>query len=117
MDRDPKLNTSNVTPELIDYIVQKIVAHVAPRMIVVFGSHAGGQPTSRSDLDLFVVQGNGQSNRQVRRMIDRLLFGRRFSLDIIVRRPEEVQANLDDGNPFYVHHIFGQGKVVYERML
>jgi len=36
-------------------------------------------------------------------------------VDIIVRKPEEVQANLDDNNPFYTHHIFGEGRVLYER--
>jgi predicted nucleotidyltransferase len=115
MERDPKLRTGNVTPELIEYIVGKIVTHVAPRTVIVFGSHASGQARPDSDLDLFVVQDNGQSNRAIRRIIDTLLYGRRFALDIIVRRPEEVEANLRDHNPFYVHHIFGKGRVVYER--
>ncbi|MBI3761745.1 MAG: nucleotidyltransferase domain-containing protein [Chloroflexi bacterium] len=115
MKRDPKLRTSIVTPDLIEYIVQKIVAHVAPRAVIVFGSHASGQAGPTSDLDLFVIQDNGQSNREIRRKIDLLLFGRRFAVDIIVRRPEEVEANLKDRNPFYVHHIFGRGKVVYDR--
>ena len=115
VERDPKLGTSVVTPELVEYIVRKIVAQVAPRTVIVFGSHASGQARPESDLDLFVVQDNGGSNREVRREIDLLLFGRRFGVDIIVRRPEEVEANLRDHNPFYVEHIFGQGRVMYER--
>lgn len=115
MERDPKLRTSIVTSELIEYIVQKIVARVAPRTVIVFGSHASGQAGPTSDLDLFVIQDTSQSNREIRRKIDLLLFGRRFAVDIIVRRPEEVEANLKDQNPFYVHHVFGRGKVVYDR--
>ena len=115
VERDPRLRTSVVTPELIEYIVRKIVTHVAPRTVIVFGSHASGQARPESDLDLFVVQDNGGSNRAVRRAIDLLLYGRRFGVDIIVRRPEEVEANLRDHNPFYVHHIFGKGRVMYER--
>ncbi len=115
VERDPKLRTSTVTPELIEYIVRKIVAHVAPRTVIVFGSHASGQAGPESDLDLFVIQDDGGSNREVRRAIDLLLFGRRFGVDIIVRRPAEVEANLRDRNPFYVHHVFGRGRVMYER--
>lgn len=88
---------------------------MAPRTVIVFGSHASGQAGSESDLDLFIIQDNGQSNRAVRRTIDMLLFGRRFAVDIIVRRPAEVEANLKDQNPLYVHHIFGRGRVMYER--
>jgi len=115
MERDPKLSTSHVTPELIQHITERIVASVQPRAVIVFGSHATQEATPESDLDLFVIQDVGRSNREVRREIDRLLFGRRFGLDIIVRRPEEVEANLKDHNPFYVHHIFGVGRVIYER--
>ena len=115
MKRDPRLSTSHVTPELIQYITERIVESVQPCAVIVFGSHATQEATPESDLDLFVIQDNGKSNRQVRRQIDQLLFGRRFALDIIVRRPEEVEANLRDNNPFYVQHIFGRGKVMYER--
>jgi hypothetical protein len=38
-----------------------------------------------------------------------------FTVDIIVRKPQEVEANLKDNNPFYVYHIFRDGKIVYDR--
>lgn len=113
--RDPRLQTDQITPTLLSYIVQKIVTHLAPEQIILFGSRARGVTDEESDLDLFIIQNSAASNREVRRQIDRLLLGRRFAVDIIVRKPEEVQRNLEDGNPFYTHHVFREGKVLYER--
>lgn len=112
---DERLNTETITPELIDYIVQKIVREVDPQKIILFGSQARGDARADSDLDLFVVQDKHPSNRQLRRRIDGLLWGRLFGVDLIVRTPEEVAMNFADHNPFYTHHIFKEGRVLYER--
>lgn len=112
---DVRLQTRRITPELVAYVVEVIVREVAPRQIIVFGSHARGAATEVSDLDLFVVNDSPRSNREVRRAIERLLVGRRFGLDLVVRRPEEVAWNMADGNPFYTAHVFGEGRVLYER--
>lgn len=113
--RDARLQTEQITPEIITYIVEKIVRSVAPERIVLFGSYARGEAREDSDLDMFVVQDSHESNRVIRRQIEALLWGRRFSLDLIVRRPEEVAWNMMDSNPFYTQHLFGEGKIVYER--
>jgi len=113
--QDPRLQTKQVTPELIAYVVEKIARGVAPRRIILFGSHARGEAAQMSDLDLFIVQDSGMSNREMRRQIEYLLWGRRFGVDLIVRRPEEVKRNVDDGNPFYTRHVLGEGRVLYER--
>ncbi|HET7091266.1 MAG TPA: nucleotidyltransferase domain-containing protein [Anaerolineae bacterium] len=112
---DTRLQTSQITPELVAYIVEKIVRSIAPQRIILFGSRARGAATDTSDLDLFIVQDSYTSNREVRRQIESLLWGRRFGVDLIVRRPEEVARNVADGNPFYTRHILGEGKVLYER--
>jgi predicted nucleotidyltransferase len=113
--QDPRLQTKQVTPELITYIVEKIVQGVAPQRIILFGSHARGEAASTSDLDLFIVQDSTMSNREMRRQIEFLLWGRRFGVDLIVRRPEEVEKNVADGNPFYTRHILREGRVLYEQ--
>jgi len=115
IELDPKLNTNQITPELIEYIVQKIVERFNPYKIILFGSQARGDASPDSDLDLFIAQSGSGSNRQLRRDLDMFLAGRHFPLDLIVRKPQEVELNLKDRNPFYIYHLFGEGKVLYER--
>jgi predicted nucleotidyltransferase len=112
--RDARLRTRQIT-ELIAYITDKIARGIAPQQIALFGSCARGEATDTSDLDLLVVQDSQASNRQVRREIERLLWGRHFGVDLIVQRPEEVARNVADGNPFYTRHILSEGRVLYER--
>ncbi len=115
IEQDERLNTRQVTSELITYIVEKIVREIAPQRIIMFGSRARGEARDDSDLDLFVIQDSQTANRQVRRRIERLLWGREFSVDLIVRTPEEVARNVEDHNPFYTRQILKEGRVLYER--
>jgi predicted nucleotidyltransferase len=115
LKRDGRLQTEQITAELIKYIVEKIVRVVSPKQIVLFGSYARGDAANDSDLDLFIIHDSHKSNREIRRQIETVLWGRRFALDLIVRHPQEVARNVTDGNPFYLHHLFGEGKILYER--
>ncbi|MFQ5645987.1 MAG: nucleotidyltransferase domain-containing protein [bacterium] len=115
LKKDSRLKTSFLTEDLLKFITDKIVSSVQPEKIILFGSYARGEANQDSDLDLLVVKESKQGNRTVRRKIDRLLTGRRFGIDIIVRKPKEIAENLRDGNPFYLHHIFKEGKLLYER--
>ncbi len=112
---DSRWGTCHVTPDLVAYVVEKMVRDVAPQRIILFGSRSRGQETETSDLDLLVIQDGGRSNRQVRRQIESLLCGRRFATDLIVATPEQVERNVADGNPFYTRHLLGEGKVLYDR--
>jgi predicted nucleotidyltransferase len=113
---DQALNTEKITPKLVQYIVDKIVREIQPIKIILFGSYARGDFSRDSDLDLFVVVENSEeSSRLLRRKIDALLWGRRFPIDLIVRNEKEVERNYRAKNPFYIHHIFKDGKVLYEK--
>lgn len=114
--QDPRLQTKKVTPEVIAYVVDKITRLRALQRVILFGSHARGEGVEGSDVDLLIVHDSPSSNREIRREIERMLWGRHFGIDLIVRRPEEVERNVADGNPFYTRHILGQGKVLYERV-
>ncbi len=112
---DKKLATSKITPQLIDYITKKIVKAIDPEKIILFGSYARGDYKKDSDLDLFIIKDGDHNSRMIRRKIDGLLWGREFSLDLFVRKTEEVEWNFRAKNPFYVYHIFKDGKVLYEK--
>ena len=113
-EMDPRLQTEDITPDLIDYIVEKIVRKIRPEKIILYGSYARGDYHEDSDLDLFIIKDSKEPSREIRRRIDRLLRGRRFAVDIRVRKPAEVELNFRAKNPFY-DHVFAQGKVVYEK--
>ncbi|MGD2159505.1 MAG: nucleotidyltransferase domain-containing protein [Anaerolineales bacterium] len=115
IELDHRLQTERVTPALLNYIVEKIVREIEPKQIILFGSRARGDDVDSSDIDLFIVQDRELSNRQVRRKIEHLLWGRLFGVDLIVRRPEDVERNLADRNPFYTQHIYSEGQILYER--
>jgi len=115
MSIDKKLNTEKITPHLIDYIVEKFVRELKTTKIILFGSYARGDFNLQRDLDLFIIKEGKESSRIVRRKIDALLCGRRFPVDLIVRKPEEVEWNFKAKNLFYLYHIFKDGKVLFEK--
>jgi predicted nucleotidyltransferase len=115
MKIDRRSQTEKITPELIDYIVEKIVQEIQPEKIILYGSYARGDFGKDSDLDLFIIKDSEESSRMIRRKVDALLRGRRFPVDIRVRKPAEVEWNLRAENPFYIYHVFGEGKLLYEK--
>jgi len=112
---DERLRTDKITPELIDYIVEKIVREIQPEKIILYGSYARGDFHKDSDVDLFIIKDSDGASRMMERKVDGLFNGRLFPLDIRVRKPSEVAWNFRAQNPFYLYHIFKDGKVLYEK--
>ena len=112
---DKKLATSKITPQLIDYIVKKIVKAIDPKKIILFGSYARGDYKKDSDLDLFIIKDGDHNSRMMRRKVDSLLGDRKFPVDLFVRKTEEVKRRFEIGDHFYLYHIFKDGKVLYEK--
>jgi predicted nucleotidyltransferase len=116
MNADKNLQTEKITPSLIQYIVNKIVSEIQPEKIILFGSFARGDYSSDSDLDLFIVAPESAGpNRLIRRKIDALLWGRRFPIDLIVRKEKEIKWNIKAKNSFYTNNIFKDGRVLYAK--
>ncbi len=112
---DEKLRTENITPELIEYIVEKIVREIQPEKIILYGSYARGDFHKDSDLDLFIIKDSEEPSRMLERRVDDLLGRRLFSLELRIRKPSEVAWNFRAQNPFYLYHIFKDGKVLYDK--
>lgn len=96
----------------IQRICQRIAQHCKPEKIILFGSHASGQPTSESDVDLLVVMNFAGSPIQQAIKISREL-GLVTPLDLLVRTPEQIQERLRIEDPF-MREIVEHGKVMYE---
>ena len=102
-----------VAQDKIINFVNEVVQHFNPERIILFGSHALGTMTSHSDVDLLVVMDfEGRPHQhafEIRRAIKRS-----FPLDLLVRRPADVDRRLKMGD-FFIKDIIQKGKVLYER--
>jgi predicted nucleotidyltransferase len=100
--------------ERLKDVTGRIVEAFAPQRIILFGSHAYGQPNSDSDVDLLVVMESDERPAARATRVSRLLRPRPFTMDIVVRTPQEVQERLEMGD-YFMREVLEQGKVLYER--
>jgi predicted nucleotidyltransferase len=91
------------------------VTTVQPSKIILFGSQARGDASPDSDIDLLVITKSGENREQIRLEIERVLRGRLFNMDLIVRSPEDIEWNIESENPFYIDEILNNGRVLHER--
>lgn len=96
----------------IEDVCRRIAEEFKPEKIILFGSHAYGQPTPESDLDLLVVMPYEESYFLQAMKIRRRL-GLVTPMDLLVRTPEELQYRLDIGDRF-MREIVERGRVMYE---
>ena len=111
----PNVNERRRIPmRAIRAVVDQIVTKFQPEKIILFGSHAYGQPRPESDVDLLVVMDTPLRSRQQRLEISRALSPRPFPLDVIIRTPRQLEERIAMGDLF-LFEITTQGKVLYEQ--
>jgi predicted nucleotidyltransferase len=96
----------------IDRIVTDLLPY-GPEKIILFGSAARGDADEHSDIDLIVIK------RTNKRFIERLIEAGTYlpitaRVDIFVYTPEELEAMIEEGNPF-IESALRDGKIVYEK--
>jgi predicted nucleotidyltransferase len=109
------MDMKQVPPILLEEITRRLVDEFQPERIILFGSHAWGEPTESSDLDLLVIVPEseaGPADRATRAY--RCLRGIMAPTDILVKTRMEVEryrpvrASLERA-------ILERGKLLYER--
>ena len=89
-----------------------VVREFKPARIILFGSHARGEATRDSDVDLLVVMAHRghptEKAIEIRRRINRS-----FALDLLVRSPAEINRRMRM-NDWFIRELLEQGKVLYE---
>jgi predicted nucleotidyltransferase len=103
-----------VTEALLDEAVARILASGTPRRIVLFGSHARGDASPDSDLDLLIVEESDLPRHRRSGRYRRALLGLFPSKDIVVWTPEEIAEWQDVPNAF-ITSILAAGKTLYPR--
>jgi uncharacterized protein len=96
----------------IQELSQQIAAKFSPERIILFGSHAYGEPTADSDVDLLVVMPfEGQPFRQAAAILNEI--SPKFAVDLLVRTTEQLDERVALGD-FFLREILTKGKVLYE---
>ncbi len=99
-------------------VVQAVVDHIArefdPEKIILFGSHAYGNPQPWSDVDLLVVIDTNRNPVEVSQDILKDLPAFMFSVDVLVRTPATIKRRLALGDSF-LEEVISRGKILYER--
>lgn len=96
----------------IQQYAESIAREFQPEKIILFGSHAYGQPTEESDVDLMVVMPfRGSPLEQAFRIRDRLEHPG-FPMDLLVRSPREIRRRQAMGD-FFIREILDRGTLLY----
>ncbi len=95
-------------------MVRRIVERFDPERIILFGSHARGEATEDSDVDLLVVLKDVASKRDKAIEIRGALFGLGVAKDVLVVSPEELERKKDLVGTI-VYPALHEGRLLYER--
>jgi predicted nucleotidyltransferase len=100
--------------DIINEIARRIVDTVKPQKIILFGSHAYGNPDKNSDIDILVIMKSKLPRYKRSVPIYKALAGILIPKDIIVYTPEEVKEWSDVPQSFVTTAI-SKGKPIYEK--
>jgi predicted nucleotidyltransferase len=94
-------------------ITRRLVAAYQPEQVVLFGSHAWGEPDESSDVDLLVVLSKSDEPAYRRAAAGyRSLFGVGVPCDVWVRTREEVLREAPLSTTL-THKIIREGRVLH----
>ena len=90
-----------------------IVREFKPLQVILYGSYAYGTPKEYSDVDLLVVMPVANSEARAQAAEIRKRIPHRFSMDLIVRSPEDIAYRISH-NDWFLREVTEKGKVLYE---
>ena len=102
-----------VTNELLDQITHKLVATLNPEQIILFGSHAYGEPNEDSDIDLLVIVSQSNEPRYRRsRLAYKALHGICVPTNVFIMTREEVKRKVNVRSSI-ISRVIHDGRVLY----
>jgi len=104
----------DATDNLIEKIKDTILKYVSARYIYLFGSHAYGEPTDDSDVDIYVVvPDETQSYLELYgKIIADLSLKKIYFIDLLFNN--ESSFNIDKEKCLLEKTIINKGKLLYE---
>jgi predicted nucleotidyltransferase len=101
-----------VDSKRIQALSNRIIAQFKPEKVILFGSHAYGNPGIDSDVDLLVIMKfDGKNAIKAAEILNTI--NPNFPVDLIVRTPDQVRERLSLGD-FFIREILEKGTVLYE---
>ncbi len=92
--------------------VRKVAAEFSPQRVLLFGSHARGNPSDDSDVDLLVIMPTRKRTLEQALEI-RKRIPRSFPLDLLVRTPQDLARRVAM-NDVFLTSILAEGETLYE---
>lgn len=89
------------------------MARAHPELVLLFGSQARGTAGPDSDIDLLVVLKEPRDRELRYALVDEAIGVHRWPVDLLVRSPDEIEARLRMGDPFY-RKILARGIALHE---
>jgi predicted nucleotidyltransferase len=103
--------TALVTSEALQAYTKRLVEQFAPTKVILFGSQARGEARLDSDADLLVVMAFEGTHRNKIKEIRRACSSS-FPMDLLIRRPEEVEMRYRGGDPI-IREALDHGTVLH----
>jgi predicted nucleotidyltransferase len=92
---------------------EEVARQFKPLRIVLFGSHAYGEPGADSDVDVLVVMRDAKKLGRQPTVTIRTQIKAPFPVDMLVRDEREVSRRIREGDSF-MRDIAERGRVLYE---
>jgi len=104
---------SNISNK-IETIKESILKNVSAKIIYLFGSHAYGEPTEKSDIDIYLVVADNVTNHS--EIYGKILFDlslkKIYYIDLLISRESVFNERK---TAFNLEEIVSQkGKIIYE---
>ena len=101
-----------VSMKEIRAVARRIGREFRPQRVILFGSHARGEATEDSDVDLLIVM--PVRGRTVDKSVEIMLkVHPAFPTDILVRSPRTIRERVRMGD-WFLEDVLREGKVLYE---
>jgi uncharacterized protein len=102
-----------LSSELLAEIVQRLVQGLQPEQVILFGSHAYGEPNEDSDIDLLVIVADSDEPRYRRaRQAYGYLWGLTAPTEVFVLTVQEVEESATVPASL-VSQALQKGRVLY----
>ena len=92
---DPAMGRADQPREqIVEDLVQQIVARARPLRVILFGSSASGEARSDSDIDLLIVMPEGTHRRRTAQRLYVELQGCPLPFDLLVATPGDLERHI-----------------------